>query len=156
MDSVLKSIQVYLNEMVYSWHLYDSVGSPIKRHLSREKSILRVRKVSSSLRIEWVKRRNSAVVRRSPSWTHWSNRNCFPCIIAEDAPPTDAEGSTSFLPTRDILKPSTSFLYRSFFRICGVRLDGTSHPSGSRSTGKRDPLSSAIPKTFGVKAKQYT
>jgi hypothetical protein len=37
------------------------------------------------------------------------------------------------------------FLSRSFFEVCGVRLDGTSHPSGSRSTEKRELLSSATP-----------
>ena len=36
-------------------------------------------------------------------------------------------------------------LSRSFFKVCGVRLDGTSHPSGSRSTEKRELLSSATP-----------
>ena len=39
-------------------------------------------------------------------------------------------------------------LSRSFFKVCGVRLDGTSHPSGSGSTGKRELLSSAIPVPF--------
>ena len=37
---------------------------------------------------------------------------------------------------------------RSFFRFIGVRLDGTSHPSGSRSTEKREILSSATPVRF--------
>ncbi len=36
-------------------------------------------------------------------------------------------------------------LCRSFFGLIGFCLDGTSHPSGSRSAGKREILSSAIP-----------
>jgi len=39
-------------------------------------------------------------------------------------------------------------LCRSFFGVMDVRLDGTSHPSGSRSSEKRELLSSAIPVPF--------
>ena len=48
--------------------------------------------------------------------------------------------SVRFLASHPLLS-----LSRSFFKVCGVRLDGTSHPSGSRSTEKREILSSATP-----------
>jgi hypothetical protein len=103
--------------------LKKTVGSPIKRHLSREKPIPTVRGVSSSpFRRPYRSRRNKSV-ESSPSLS-------LPYFLLS------------------LQCPSRNELYR---------LDGTSHPSGSRSAEKRvlllcDPCPlSRTQKIFGSK-----
>jgi hypothetical protein len=55
------------------------------------------------------------------------------------------EAYVSFLRSMIPMASPTSFPIPQFHSVCGVRLDGTSHPSGSRSAGKRELLSSATP-----------
>jgi len=123
-------------------------GHPFKRHLSREKSI------------PWVRK---SIILELPFFL--SEEICERCGCENGPPNGSSEQPPSFMIFSDLFIPirllcisfptrylevSGAFLpnmisgwshqplslCRSFFGFVGVRLDGTSHPSGSRSTGK--------------------
>jgi len=109
-----------------------TIWHPLKGTLSREKSIP-CKKISPFLPSFG---RDQAVARRSPFRTRWSNRSRFSSLRFRRSGPDRSEGVKSFLP-----RSWTGQVFSIFpFAVVSLGLlvfclDGTRHPSGSRSTG---------------------
>ena len=104
-----------------------TVGSPIKRHLSREKSSPQARRsVFLRRRCGCENGRFYSSSEQPPPYRLFCSRsNLLPTL----------HGSLRFsLTERSSLSSHPPLSHcRSFFRFISVRLNGTSHPSGSRS-----------------------
>ena len=108
--------------------LNKELGSPIKRHLSREKNNPSARNsvffLGTRRLREWAAK-----------WLVGAAAHLIDSFAPEPIPPkrfTEVSVFVSYLRGSLWSHPLLS-LCRSSFRFIGVRLDGTSHPSGSRS-----------------------